>query len=251
MSELKLYRTFTLWGLVFCLSFVFAIQARAETTLHFNCTLPTTCTNGATTLITSNNLPTFTITTQSNSGLANGATGELYMVALVPNSAPSLSFSVNGSLASAVLGTFSSGALLTFLNVTPMSTSDPNFDAYFSAFQQATSQGGVTATGLTVYVVDLGSITALAGGFANGDVLATVSDGGITGISGFPSGSVLYAILTNGPSTNISGQTAVNTSPLSESVTTVADAEPASAILLAISLLVLGGASRRYWRREF
>lgn len=243
LPSLRATVTFLMLGC--CLSLLCVPNARAQadpTTLHYNCTGTTACVAGATTLVTGSGLPTFTITTQPNSGLNPGQTGTLYLVALVPNASSALSFSVNGFAPSfGAPGTFSAGTLWAFLNVTPMATSQPNFNAFASASGQA----GVTATGFMVSTVNLGTFTAPFG--PGQTVLVTVGAGGITGISGFPVGTILYAFLTNtaSSSANPSGQTAINSTPLSEAITIVP--EPGTILLFGSGLVAIGGFVRRRW----
>ena len=250
---------------IFCAGFLGLPGATAQvlddpTTLHLGCTGTTTCTgvppNSTTQVVTSAGNPTFNITTQSKSGIANGASGTIFLVILVPNpSALGASFSVNGVAGAAVNAAQFNGVNPNkkledpgVLNLTLQATSNPAF----SAFQSASAQvlGGSGPGSFTVYTVNLGTVTAPGGkngGFANGAVLATVNSFGVK----LPAGTVLYGLLIQGSiSTGTpSGQTAVNTSPLSESLTTSGSPtptpEPTSMLLFGSGFMFLGGVLRR------
>ncbi len=241
-----------------CLCLLLAPHAGAQgndpTTIHYVCTGTTVCTPGATTLVTGSTLPTFDITIQGQTGLTptNGsATTNLFILVFVPSSASALSFSINGH-ASASAGTFSSGniwssnGVVGFFAATHVSTADPNF----SAFQSASGQSGATPSALTVYVVNMGTVTVTGlnpNGVVTGGVpftLASVGSGGITGLSGFPIGTVFFAAVTSctGCSLTSSSTNVVNSTPLSNALTIVP--EPATLVLFGSGLLALGGLVR-------
>lgn len=239
-----------------CLGLLFAPQMAAQvldpTTLHFNCTGTTSCAVGGTSFVVSagSNPPTFTITTQSNSGLSPGQSGELYMLVMVPTGNPPLTFTVNGISGVVSVANYTSGQLedVGNMNLTLTATSNPDFNAFASA----SGQGGTTPGGLTVYTINLGTVTAPTsvqnppkGGFANGAVLATIGIGGIS--TPLPTGTVLYAMLAGAPSTSgtPNGQNIINTSPLSESLTQVPEGG-SLAIWLCSGAAIFGSMWRRY-----
>ncbi len=244
---------------ILCAGFLSVPRATAQilddpTTLHLGCTGTTICPAGSTSqVVTSAGNPTFQITTQSKSGIANGASGTIFLVILVPNpTSLGSSFSVNGVAGAAVNaaqfdGIKPEGKLEDpgVLNITLKATSNPAFGAFQSASAQVLGGGGPKS--FTVYTVNLGTVTAPAKGFANGAVLATVNSFGVT----LPAGTVLYGLLIQGSTTNSTpnGLTAVNTSPLSESLTTSGSPtptpEPTSMLLFGSGFVFLGGVLRR------
>ena len=206
-------RKLVLLFLVACITLALAPQGRAQvldpTTLHYVCTGTTTCAAGATTLVTGSTLPTFNITIQpGNSGLPASSLGAatLYVIALVPSTAPALSFSINGQASSLASGTFGPGEHLWsngvtgFFAASHFSTANADFNAYASA----SGQSGTTPTGFNVYVVVFDvTVAGNASGpnwNAAGGTLLSVGSGGITGLpsTDFPVGTVLFAAMTSG-----------------------------------------------------
>ncbi len=222
----RIYRTFSLWAVVCCLSLVFAAQAKAQTdptNIHVTCTGTTVCSSGSTTLVTTAANPTFNLSSPDK----NGGTGELILVALVPNT--TATFTVNGS-SPTLAGTWSGtpSTLYGFLSVDSMMTANPNFSAYVSASGQA----GVTAANFRVYTFDLGAFTSNV-------TTTSVTIGG----PGVPIGTIFYAFLRSAQGTTLE---AINGTPLSGALTTTVP-EPGSMLLFGSGLLVLGGAVRRRW----
>jgi PEP-CTERM motif len=243
----------TFFAAILCLSLLTVPAATADT-LHIGCTGTTTCTgappNSTTQVVTSAGNPTFQITTQKNSGLANGATGTLFLVILVPNpSSLGSSFSVNGVAGAAVdAAQFSSGKLENAGVLNFSLSGGPDVNAFKSASAQVL--GGSGPGSFTLYTVNLGSVTSppgKKGGFANGAVLATVNSFGVK----LPAGTVFYAVLVSGKTGNstLSGQTAVNDTPLSEALTASGSPtptpEPTSMLLFGSGFVFLGGVLRR------
>lgn len=242
------------------LSLVFAPQAQADitdpTTLRYVCTSPTVCTAGPTTQITTSASPTFDITNTSGSTGISGGSATLHVIVLVPDSAPTLTFSISGTPLGAVspqtqtanlaTGTFSSGMLLDgtsgFFAAVASATGNPNF----SAFASASGQSGTTPTGFTVYVASFS-----LSGVPNSGPATYLSGGSITGISGLPAGTILYAALSTCTTLpcnlNDSSTTVRNTTPLSESVTITEGrvSQPSTLLLLGVGLVGLGFLGRR------
>ncbi len=222
----RLLRGLTLCAVGCCLSLVFAVQTKAQldpTNIHITCTGSTTCPSGSTTLVTSSANPTFNLSSGPD------GTGELILVALVPNTtAP---FTVNGGSPTLLANSFSTGMIYGFLGVQNMSTANPDFNAFASASAQA----GVTATSFRVYTFDLGA-------FVSNSTTTSVSIGGV----GVPTGTIFYAFLKSAQGTTLE---AINGTPLSEALTVGGQPvpEPASILLFGSGLLVLGGAIRRRW----
>ncbi len=212
------------------------------TNMKITCTGGITCSDanvGGTQLqITSSGLPTFQVSNTGTTGLpAADPIGTAYVVVLVPNTAPMLTFTASagsttgiGPTTTASWTTADSSGLLTrfaAIGITPNKTADPPIQPFLTATQALDP----AATGFTVYLFDIGSFTD-----------GTVINVSFSGIAGFPVGTIFWSFLTD------SSGVAINSTPISQSLQVVP--EPTTLLLFGSGLLGMGGMLRRRMKKR-
>lgn len=216
------------------------LQAQTEpdpTTIHVCADSSSLCGNSNSIIPVNDSLPTLAITVQGDTGINKGSSANVWLVVMVPNSVANsdkLSFSANGTSAKYTTSQNGSNSRFDGLGFTVGATMNSSVQA---PLDFAHANGAASATGFSVYLVNLGSWN-MSGSFA-----VTFSG------SGLPQGTVIWAFFTgpNGQKACAGNSTtcAVNSSPWSESVgigtNQVPLPEPAETALLAFGLMFIAG----------
>lgn len=222
------------------------LQAQIDpdpTTIHVCADASSLCGNSGAIIPTNDQLPTLAITVNGQTGITTGFNANVWLVVMVPNSVANsggLLFSANGQ--NAVFTTTQNGSNSRFdgLGFTVGATMDSSVSAPLTFAQ---GNGAPTATGFSVYLLNLGAWN-MSGSFgvtfsntvtSGKNTLAGNLPGG-----GLPAGTVIWAFFTGPNSQHACGGNyttcAVNSSPWSESVG-ISAPEPAETGMLGLGLL--------------